>query len=57
MRNHELGEGIEVKNKEGEVVGTSVTAARRVSSLLQLRTVRQISLLIFYIIINFYSLT
>ena len=31
MRNHELGEGIEVKTEEGEIVGTSVTAARRVS--------------------------
>ena len=30
MRNHELSEGIEVLNKEGEVVGTSVVAAREV---------------------------
>ena len=32
MRNHELWEGIEVKNKDGEVVGSSVVAARKVSS-------------------------
>ena len=30
MRNHELTEGVEVKNKDGEVLGTSVVAARRV---------------------------
>ena len=30
MRNHELWEGIEVVDDEGNVVGTSVIAARRV---------------------------
>ena len=30
MRNHELSEGIEIKNQDGEIVGTSLIAARKV---------------------------
>ena len=31
MRNQELTDGIEVENKNGEIIGTSVVAARKVS--------------------------
>ena len=34
MRNHELFTGIEVKEKDGNVVGTSKIAARKVTKLL-----------------------
>ena len=43
MRNHELLTGIEVKEKDGNVVGTSKIAARKVNTVSRYKTVESIT--------------
>ena len=52
MRNHELFTGIEVKDKDGNVVGTSKIAARKVKSRQSANTVEKIVSQIFTLVFH-----